>query len=110
MNSWSTGANLPYGLYSYAAVSMDGLYYIIGGRTSSLTYSDAILAYNPSTNSWDETLSPMSTARRFHSAGVIGGKIYVAGGYNGILLAAAESDDPDLDFMDKHRKLTRTES
>lgn len=97
MNSWSTGANLPYGLYSYAAVSMDGLYYIIGGRTSSLTYSDAILAYNPSTNSWDETLSPMSTARRFHSAGVIGGKIYVAGGYNGILLAAAESYDPDLD-------------
>ena len=97
LNSWSTGANLPYGLYSYAAVSMDGLYYIIGGRTTSLTYSNAILAYNPSSNSWDETLSPMATARRFHSAGVIGGKIYVAGGYNGTLLASAETYDPDLD-------------
>ena len=78
-NTWSTGAALPAARYSFAGVARYGLYYVIGGYTT--TYEFSMLAYDPDTNSWSSALAPMIAARRSFAASVIGGKIYVAGGY-----------------------------
>jgi uncharacterized repeat protein (TIGR01451 family) len=91
-NTWGTGTSLPAARYHYASVSLNGLYYVIGGYTT--TYQATMEVYDPATNTWNSTLAPMSTTRRYHSAGVIGGMIYVAGGYNGTYLATAEMYNP----------------
>jgi len=54
---------------------------VLGGYTAAVT--NTILAYDPVANTWDSTLPNMSVARRYFQAGVIGGQIYVAGGYTG---------------------------
>jgi PKD repeat protein len=95
-NTWSTGPELPYGVYSYASAALNGKYYLIGGIKSGSGYTNTVLVYNPASFSWDTTRASMSTARRMHSAGVINGKIYVAGGYNGSFLATVEVYDPEL--------------
>lgn len=95
-NTWSIGPSLPYAIYSYASAALNGKYYIIGGLLSSTEYSNAVLVYDPVAESWDTTRASMSIARHMHAAGVIGGKIVVAGGYNGILLSSAEIYDPGL--------------
>jgi PKD repeat protein len=88
---WSTGASLPESRYNYASVTHDNLYYVIGGLTS--TYTNSMLVYNPSSNTWDETKAPMAEARSYFSAGLIGGKIYAAGGYNPDPLSSLEIYD-----------------
>ena len=97
-NTWSVGPSLPYAIYSYASAAVDGKYYIIGGLLSNTEYSNAMLVYDPLTGSWDTTRASMSTARHMHAAGVIDGKIVVAGGYNGIFLSSAEVYDPVLNI------------
>jgi PKD repeat protein len=95
-NLWSTGPELPYGVYSYASAALNGKYYLIGGIKSGSGYTNTMLVYDPASTSWDTTRAAMSTTRRMHSAGVIAGKIYVAGGYNGSYIATAEVYDPEL--------------
>jgi hypothetical protein len=88
---WSTGASLPESRYNYASVTHNNLYYVIGGLTS--TYTNSMLVYDPSSNTWDETKAPMTEARSYFSAGLIGGKIYAAGGYNPDPLSSLEIYD-----------------
>jgi hypothetical protein len=79
-DSWSTGQNLPESRYNYASVTHDNLYYVLGGYTTAVT--NTMLVYDPATDTWDETKPAMTDPRRYFSAGLIGGKIYAAGGYN----------------------------
>jgi hypothetical protein len=95
-DEWSTGPDLPYGLSSYASAVHNGMYYLIGGNTGTINtpiISNAVLAYDPSSSEW-ETLASMSQTRSYHAAGVINGKIIVAGGYNGEFLDSVEVYDP----------------
>jgi N-acetylneuraminic acid mutarotase len=56
--------------------------------------------YDPAADSWDpHSLSPMPTSRSSSAGGVINGKLYVAGGYDGTQgLATLEVYTPDSDF------------
>jgi len=94
-NSWFTGTAMPAARYEYAAVVLDGRYYVIGGYDGS-TYYATMWAYDPVSNSWDTTLPSMTVPRRWHSAAVIGGKIYVAGGWTtgGVGTRVVEVYDP----------------
>ena len=95
-NTWSTGLSMPDGVYNYASVTLNGKYYLIGGVKNGVTTA-TVLVYDPATSLWDTTRASMSTVRRMHSAGVIDGEIYVAGGaydlYN-LLDTTAEVYDP----------------
>jgi PKD repeat protein len=94
-NTWTTGSALPAARYSYASVKLGGKYYVIGGYTTA--YQATMLVYDPATGLWDSTLASMNTSRRYFHAGVIGGKIYVAGGYGSSpvsYLSSAEVYDP----------------
>ena len=64
--------------------------YLVGGMGLSKNEE-----YDPATNSWS-TKAAMPTARRAPSAAVLGGKAYVAGGYNGIYRTETEEYDPAL--------------
>jgi PKD repeat protein len=98
-NTWDTGAPMPTGTgrYAYASAAFDGFYFIIGGSQYGGNYLSSMMVYDPSSDTWDTTRASMNTTRRYHSVGVINGKIYVAGGYNGAYLSSAEVYDPDAD-------------
>ncbi|HEX8657944.1 MAG TPA: kelch repeat-containing protein, partial [Hymenobacter sp.] len=64
----------------------NGLLYAYGGQLAGGTYTNALRAYNPATNTWT-TLAPMAEAKTTYGAAV-NGKIYAVGGYNGVVNSA----------------------
>jgi uncharacterized repeat protein (TIGR01451 family) len=91
-DSWSAGAPLPYPVRQHEVVALNGLLYVLGGQSNG-TYTNAVLTYDPGTDAW--TYAPsMQKARASAASGVIGGKIYVAGGYNGSFPDSVEVFDP----------------
>ena len=69
---------------------IDGQLYVVGGRTVDDDGQNGQLPgvrmntmerFNPDRDEW-ERMTPMSTARVFHSASVIAGKLYIVGGVN----------------------------
>ncbi len=76
-SQWTTGATLPASRSGYAGVALGGKYYVLGGYTTAITAT--CIVYDPVANSWSN-LPNMEVPRRYPLAGVIGGKIVVAGG------------------------------
>ena len=72
---------------NHTATVFEGKIYVLGGTTENEDYAagdedyatDRVEVYLPTANRW-LTLAPMPTARHFHSAAVLDGKIYVSGG------------------------------
>ena len=66
---------------------IEGQLYVVGGRSVDDGHQtpgirmDTVERFNPDLDEW-ERLTPMSTARVFHSASVIEGKLYIVGGMN----------------------------
>ncbi|MEO0114016.1 MAG: kelch repeat-containing protein [candidate division WOR-3 bacterium] len=70
-------ASLPGGRWSCSGVGLNGKIYIFGSES----YSDALLEYNPATNSWRSiTPSPRPTGRGWTALAAAGGKLYLCGG------------------------------
>jgi hypothetical protein len=81
-NNWvSSGlAGMPTPRVGMAAVSLNGLIYVIGGNGASTGNPTATVeAYNPVSNTWT-SLAPMNTARLLPAAVALNGLIYVIGG------------------------------
>jgi N-acetylneuraminic acid mutarotase len=87
-NAWTAIANFPYPYVAYpAGAAVGGRFYVIGGCQSEpgtgpdcrIGSTNAVEVYDPSTNAWSSGPA-MPTARNNPTAGVIDGKIYVAGG------------------------------
>lgn len=81
-NTWSSKAPLPAGRAAVGLVTLDGRLYALGGLTEAAWWgvpSDSVYRYDPRTDTWT-TLGPMPIARSNFVAGVIGNKIYAAGG------------------------------
>jgi hypothetical protein len=64
----------------------NGLLYAYGGELADGTFTNALRAYNPATNTWT-TLAPMAEAKNTRGAAV-NGKIYAVGGFNGVVNSA----------------------
>ena len=83
-NRWTRVADLPVALNHAAAATYRGRVYVVGGYrgTTGLTQEVATLyRYDPGSDRW-RRLPSMPTARGAMVAGVIGRKLYVAGGAN----------------------------
>jgi len=63
------------------AAAIGGLIYLAGGAGGTMVGNE-LEVYDPASNTWT-TLAPMSCARNHTAGGVIGGKLYVAGGRPG---------------------------
>ena len=97
-NSWTTLAPMP-SVRSYPAVAVaNGRIYVMGGAfrgspTIPTVWLDVVEEYDPSTNTW-ATRTPMPTPRMGHGAVTHDGRVYVIGGWNGVLLNTCEEYNP----------------
>ena len=84
-DTWTTKTEMLTARQCLSASVVNGKIYVIGGGdSSSTTYMEVetfstVEEYDPATDTWT-TKSPMPTARGFHSANVVDGKIYIIGG------------------------------
>ncbi len=94
-------ADMPIPLWEEAAASYNGNIFIFGGCTSlsSAGDSDAILKYNPITDTWSECSSHLSIPRKSLRAAVVGDKIYLLGGGHQGSLNIVEIFDPVTDTI-----------
>lgn len=81
---WTRVADMPVALNHAAAVSYRGRVYVLGGYSSSTGLDDEVATlyrYNPRRDRW-RRLPSAPTARGALAVGVIGGRLYAAGGAN----------------------------
>jgi non-specific serine/threonine protein kinase len=81
---WRRVRSMPVGLNHPAAVAYRGRVYVIGGYTGRGDLRGEVASlyrYDPRQDRWSR-LPAAPTKRAAHAAGVIGGKLYVAGGAN----------------------------
>jgi N-acetylneuraminic acid mutarotase len=84
-NRWRRIRSMPIGLNHPAAASYRGDVYVLGGYTGRGDLKgevSTLYRYRPETNRWSR-LSSAPTKRAALAVGVIGGKLYAAGGANG---------------------------
>ncbi len=79
-DTWTTKSAMPTARSDLLAASTGGLLYVIGG-TGSSGATNAMEAYDPVTDNW-AALAPIPNPVYQSAIGVIGGKLYVAGGWN----------------------------
>ena len=80
---WEARAAMPTARNSFATAVVNGLVYTMGGMNqidSPEAYLGTVEVYDPETDSW-ESAAPMPMPRITPAVGVIGGEIYLAGGY-----------------------------
>ena len=83
-DTWDTKSAMPTARVYHSADVIDGQLLVTGGWDISVTpaeFLDTLEIYNPSTDTW-MTDTPMPAARLGAGAGVIDGKLYVAGGFD----------------------------
>src|SRR6476619_6121727 len=81
-NSWSTGMQVPIGIWNYGHTYANGKIYVIGGVTANVP-SSAVYAYDVASDTWSAPLAPLPQAEFYTACGAIDNKIYVAGGSDG---------------------------
>ena len=86
-NTWTQKANIPQVIFSAGSFALHGKGYIVCGARGSGPYSTAVYQYDPATDTW-------ATKNNFPGSGrqnVLGfsclGKGYLAGGFNGVVIA-----------------------
>ncbi len=91
---WSPRAALPEPRERFACASYEGRVYVIGGDAAE-GVSGRLDVYDPASDNW-ETGSPKPTAASNVSAAVLGGTIYVPGGFDAgeRVLSVVEAYDP----------------
>jgi N-acetylneuraminic acid mutarotase len=82
-NKWTSKASMPTARGAAAAVELNGSIYVIGGASKNFlgftSVMDVVEKYDPVSNTWSKVAS-MPTARFYHMAAVVDGRIYVMGG------------------------------
>lgn len=90
--------------YRTAGAVIDGILYIVGGRTDCCPWDPVpsapvgtLESFNLSTGEW-ATLSPMPTPRHDFAVGVVDGILYAVGGHDGSdMVGTVEAYDPVTD-------------
>jgi len=97
LSKWDRISSLPIKLSGYALVAFEGKLFLFGGWDGT-SYLSTVFSYDPEEDQWVER-APMLTPRSYSGAAVVGGVIYVVGGYNqGVSLAVNESYYPSRDI------------
>ncbi|MEE8492894.1 MAG: kelch repeat-containing protein [Nitrospirales bacterium] len=91
--TWHTMAPAPTKRTEVAAAVLGGNVYVVGGfaepslsNMASLTVSDAVEAYNPSSNAWT-TRASLPSGVHHTGAAAIGNRLYVVGGFTASLFS-----------------------
>lgn len=93
-NSWRRGDSLPLPLGEVAGGVIDGEIYLVGeGDSPTLRYSTATGRWSP-----PGTLSVRLAAGNHHAAEVLGGKLYLLGGFRRASEGLVQIYDPALDL------------
>ena len=104
LDVWSSINSFPEGLNFTAAVSFQGLVYVIGGENNSGNRLRTVKQYDPSTNLWQEA-SPLSNARSSVCVVADESYIYAIGGYTSSpsekCLDIVERFDPKFDSWNR---------
>jgi len=106
-DTWSTKSEMPTARQGLSTSVVNGKIYAIGGGSAySSAYASAktfstVEEYDPATDAWT-TKSEMPTARGFHDASVVDGRIYIIGGTSsipnsGTAILAVEVYEPATD-------------
>ncbi len=106
-DTWETKSPMPTARQGLSTSVVNGKIYAIGGvESSSASFANTekfstVEEYDPATDTWS-TKSPMPTARGWHSANVVDGKIYIIGGARGttpaeVHVVTVEVYDPATD-------------
>ena len=100
LDIWSSIKSFPEGLNFTAAVSFQGLVYVIGGEDNSGNRLRTVKQYDPSTNLWQE-VSPLSNTRSSVCVVADESYLYAIGGYTSSpsekCLDIVERFDPKFD-------------
>lgn len=80
-NTWTSVASLPFAVsHNFASTfEYQGRIIMVGGETSHNVATSKVLLYEPWRNAW-RSLTGLPEERRASQAGIINGKLYVAGG------------------------------
>ncbi len=99
IEEWTQDAvAMPTNRYNVGYGVMDDLVYAVGGYSDEAGDEVATVAYyDPETDSWTTTVTPMDYARSDPFVAEVAGLIYVIGGYNNGSLNVVEVYDPDSD-------------
>jgi N-acetylneuraminic acid mutarotase len=84
-NRWTRVRDMPVGLNHPAATAHGGFVYVVGGYTADgalAAETGAFLRYDPARDRWAR-MPPMPTPRAALAVGVIGDRLYAAGGATG---------------------------
>jgi hypothetical protein len=80
---------------------LDEKIYVTGGNIMWPDISAALEVYDPATDSWDTTRTPMSEEKYSHAMCVVDGKIYAFGGWDnsgfGPMYDDVDTYDPEMD-------------
>ena len=98
-NSWTSKTAMPGGGGDLAVTVYNGLIYTFGGGYYTVGPYSNVYAYNPQTDTWDTTLTPMPTPRFAFQTYLVGDKIYAILGSQSqnTSLATVEVYDPATD-------------
>jgi N-acetylneuraminic acid mutarotase len=78
-NQWANAPRPSVKTAEGAAVSLSGYGYLVGGEDHPYSGNPRAMRYDPSNGNW-HTLAALPIWRVWTAAGVVGGKVYVAGG------------------------------
>jgi predicted secreted protein len=99
-DTWTSKANMPFGVWNLRTTVLDGKIYALGGRP----YGQArpyVQEYDPATDTWTRK-SDMPVATGERGSGVIGDKIIVIGGWlsssTGTPYTEVQMYDPEIDI------------
>ena len=84
-NSWSNGTSAQTSLQECAGCVYNGVIYLHGGRDTTSTYRNYLIAYDIDSNVWSWKTAG-ATARIGHTMIPYNGKLYIFGGVNGSTL------------------------
>lgn len=112
---WSLLAALPQATCCMGSAVTGGKLYLLGGLQAGVTSNpperDAVLVYDPATDTWDGSLATMPTARSGLAAAAVNGIVYAIGGtHNGTASTAVEAYDPATDSWSSKTPMPTTRS
>ena len=80
-DTWTNCADMPHAVSNHCVATWDGIIYVAGGY--DFDFRNYFSAYDPSTDTWDTSLSQLPVGIGGASCSALDGKVYVAGGNDG---------------------------
>jgi N-acetylneuraminic acid mutarotase len=105
--TWTPKASIPTPRCFAGSCELNGKIYVIGGSQTTSSSLNVMEVYDPVTDTWDTTKTPMPTARAELCVAAVSGKIYAIGGatsHAGSPLGMVQEYDPQTDTWNTNKQ------